>query len=84
MSDKKKLTYAGAIEELEEIINKIETESIVVDVLAEKVKRAAYLIKFCQDNLRSTEQEVKKALSEIGEKPEEQTEVSEKPGTGLF
>ena len=85
MSEKKKLTYARAIEELEEIINKIETESIVVDVLTEKVKRATYLIKFCQDNLRSTEQEVKKALSEIGEKPEEEeSEVSEEPDAGLF
>lgn len=85
MSEKKKLTYARAIEELEEIINNIETESIIVDVLTDKVKRAAYLIKFCQDNLRSTEQEVKKALSEIGEKPEEEeSEVSKEPDTGLF
>lgn len=72
MSEKKKLTYAKALQELEEIINRIETESIDIDVLMEKVKRATYLIKFCKSNLRSTEQEVKKTLSEIEEKPEEE------------
>jgi exodeoxyribonuclease VII small subunit len=53
--------------ELEEIISAIESEEINVDVLAEKVKRAAYLIKFCKGRLRNTEEEVKKVLSEIEE-----------------
>ncbi len=70
MTEKKKLTYAQAIEELEGIINDIEAENIDVDVLAEKVKRATYLIKFCKRNLRTTEEEVKKVLSEIEGKPE--------------
>jgi len=51
--------------ELEEILNEIESEEINVDILAEKVKRAAYLIKFCKGRLRNTEEEVKKVLSEI-------------------
>ena len=70
MAEKKKLSYAQAIEELEGVINDIEAENIDVDVLAEKVKRATYLIKFCKNNLRTTEKEVKKVLSEIEEKPE--------------
>lgn len=68
MSEKKKLTYSQAIEELEQIINDIESENISVDALTEKVKRATHLIKFCKKNLRTTEEEVKKALSEIEEK----------------
>lgn len=85
MSEKKKLTYAKALQELEEIINRIETESIDIDVLMEKVKRATYLIKFCKSNLRSTEQEVKKTLSEIEEKPEEEeSEGSEDADTEPF
>ena len=68
MSEKKKLSYSQAIGELERIIDEIESESINVDVLAEKVKRATHLIKFCKKNLRATEEEVKKALSEIEEK----------------
>jgi len=51
--------------ELEEILNEIESEEINVDLLAEKVKRASYLIKFCKGKLRNTEEEVKKVLSEI-------------------
>jgi exodeoxyribonuclease VII small subunit len=70
MAEKKKLTYSQAIGELEKIINEIEAESVDVDVLAEKVKRATYLIKFCKNNLRTTEEEVKKVLSEIEEKSE--------------
>jgi len=68
MTDKKKLSYSQAIGELERIINEIESESINIDVLTEKVKRATHLIKFCKGNLRTTEETVKKALSEIGEK----------------
>jgi exodeoxyribonuclease VII small subunit len=72
MSEKKKLTYSQAINELEMIINDIESESINVDVLTEKVKKAAYLIKFCKVSLRTTEEEVKKALSEIEDKSAEE------------
>ncbi len=72
MSEKKKLNYTKAIGELEQIINEIETESIDMDLLTERVKRAAYLIKFCRGNLRTTEEEVKKALSDIDEKQAEE------------
>jgi exodeoxyribonuclease VII small subunit len=70
MAKKENLTYSRAIGELEKIINEIEAESVDVDVLAEKVKRATYLIKFCKSNLRTTEEEVKKVLSEMEEKSE--------------
>jgi len=70
MAEKKKLTYSQAIGELEKIIDEIEAESVDVDVLAEKVKRATYLIKFCKSNLRTTEEEVKKVLSDVEERPE--------------
>jgi len=53
--------------ELEKIVGEMESEEIDVDVLTEKVKRAAYLIKFCRSRLRSTEDEVKKALAQIEE-----------------
>ena len=65
MSKTKQLTYSQALTELEEILSEIESEEINVDMLAEKVKRAAFLIKFCKGKLRNTEEEVKKVLSEI-------------------
>ena len=79
MAEKKKLTYSQAIGELEKIINEIEAESVDVDVLAEKVKRATYLIKFCKSNLRTTEEEVKKVLSEM----EEKSQIELPSDTGL-
>jgi len=70
VSKSRQMTYSLALTELEQIINEIESEEINVDVLAEKVRKAAYLIKFCKDRLRNTEEEVKKVLSEIGEPAE--------------
>ncbi len=67
MSKGKQISYSRALSELEKIVGEIESEETDLDVLSEKVKRAAYLIKFCRTRLRSTEEEVKKALSEIGE-----------------
>ena len=67
MSKGKQISYSRALSELEKIIGEIESEEADLDVLSEKVKRAAHLIKFCRARLRSTEEEVKKALSEIGE-----------------
>jgi exodeoxyribonuclease VII small subunit len=52
------MTYESAYKELAAIAQEIEMESISVDVLAEKVKKAADLINFCQGKLRSTEEEV--------------------------
>lgn len=59
------LTYESAYKELAEIAHEIETESISVDVLAEKVKRASDLITFCQTKLRSTEEEVVNIIKQI-------------------
>ena len=59
------LNYELAYAELAEITREIENESVSVDVLADKVKRAAELIQFCQDRLRSTEQEVNKIISNM-------------------
>jgi len=54
----KKASYEDQIEELEEIIRQIEDETIAVDELAAKVKRAAELIRKCRAVLQSTSDEV--------------------------
>jgi exodeoxyribonuclease VII small subunit len=59
------LTYELAFEELQQIATAIENETITVDQLAEKVKRAATLIAFCQSRLRSTETEVNKIITQL-------------------
>ena len=70
MSKNKQLTYSLALTELQEIISEIESEEINVDTLAEKVKKATELIKFCKSRLRNTEDEVKKVLSSFEETAE--------------
>jgi exodeoxyribonuclease VII small subunit len=63
------LTYENAYKELTEIAQEIETESVSVDVLAERVKRASDLIEFCQTKLRATETEVNKIIKQMENPP---------------
>jgi exodeoxyribonuclease VII small subunit len=65
----KNLNYEEAYQELAHIAAEIETESVSVDVLAEKVKRASVLIAFCQSKLRSTETEVNKIIKQMENQP---------------
>jgi len=57
--------YKEAIEEIEAIVEEIESETVDVDVLAEKVKRAAYLVKLCKAKLKAADNEVRKVLKEF-------------------
>ena len=62
------LNYKDALNELSQIAAAIENESISVDELATKVKRAAELIDYCQTKLKSTGTEVKKILAQMESK----------------
>lgn len=59
------LTYEKAYAELTAIAREIETESVSIDVLAQKVNRAHELIVYCQTRLRSTETEVAKIIAQM-------------------
>lgn len=59
------MSYADAFEELQQIVTEIEEGQISVDVLAEKVKRAALLIQLCKQKLSSTEADVNKILKDL-------------------
>ena len=54
------LTFDTAYTELEKIIRLIEGENIPLDELAEKVKEAKELIRFCENKLRNIETELNK------------------------
>lgn len=60
-------TYEQAYRELSEIARDIENETISVDQLAHKVKRASELITFCQSRLRATETEVNNIIAQMDE-----------------
>jgi len=64
----KNLTYEKAYAELDEIAEALESETITVDQLAEKIKRGAYLVNFCKAKLQSTEADVNKIITQLEQK----------------
>jgi exodeoxyribonuclease VII small subunit len=69
-----KMTYESAYAELKEIAEEIENESVSVDVLAAKVKRASELIEFCKTRLRSTEKEINLIIKSMEKKNRDENE----------
>ncbi|MCK3685706.1 exodeoxyribonuclease VII small subunit [Maribellus sp. YY47] len=61
----KKISYSEAMAEIEEILEKIESEELDVDELAEKVKRVSSLLKTCKDKLTQTNEQVEQILKEM-------------------
>lgn len=59
---KKELTYTEAQQELEEIVAKMESDNVDIDMLTVLVARANFLIEFCETKLLKVEKEVKQAL----------------------
>ncbi len=58
-------TFNQAVEELENILEQIESGELDVDELAGKVKRASELLRLCQSKLRATEEEIDKIIEEM-------------------
>jgi exodeoxyribonuclease VII small subunit len=69
MAAKKKtnLSYSEGSTELEAILDEIESGDADIDVLCEKVERAAELIKLCKEKLSGTEMRVNKVVEELAE-----------------
>ncbi|MDA3038654.1 MAG: exodeoxyribonuclease VII small subunit [Actinomycetota bacterium] len=58
--------YGEAIEELEQILARLESTMVDVDELTQHVRRAALLIEQCRGRLRSVESDVSDVLTELG------------------
>ncbi len=63
----KKISYQEAVNEIDEILNKIENDELDVDELSTQVKRVSSLIKLCKEKLHKTEAEVENILKEMEE-----------------
>lgn len=61
----KKFNYKKALEEIEQIVQKIESEDIDVDELSTMVKRAAELIKQCKTKLKTTGDELEDIIQNL-------------------
>lgn len=57
---KAKFSYDKSYDELQSIIESIQSGEIGIDELKDKVKRAREIIKKCKDMLRATEKEIEK------------------------
>lgn len=63
---KQKLTYTEAVEELEQILTELESNSEVnMDAISEKVKRAGLLMTFCKKQLHELDSELEKIMDSI-------------------
>jgi exodeoxyribonuclease VII small subunit len=61
----KKFNYKKALEEIEDIVAKIESEEVDVDELSALVKKAAELIKQCKSKLRDTGNELEEIIDNL-------------------
>ena len=64
---KKSITYSEAIDEIEQIIERIENNEVGIDDLSKSVARVAELLKVCKAQLKGTEEEIDKILKEFSE-----------------
>ena len=63
---KTKLTYTESIAELEKILVELEQNSeINMDLISEKVKRAAVLMEYCKKQLHELDEELEKVLEQL-------------------
>ncbi len=60
------MSFDHAFAELENLVEQIEDENIQLDTLAEKVKQATELIKYCETKLRSITEEIEQAKTGNG------------------
>jgi exodeoxyribonuclease VII small subunit len=59
---KKTPNYEEAVSQLEEIVKKMESGELDIDMMSTELKNAQQLIKLCKDKLTKTEEEIKKIL----------------------
>lgn len=59
------LTYAEALAELDEILGQLESSTVDVDVLAERVARGARLVRFCRQRLQIVRVDVDTVVEQL-------------------
>ena len=64
-SDVGSLSYASALGELEGILAQLEDDSLDVDGLADRVGRAAALIRLCRKRIADTRMEVERIVADL-------------------
>ena len=65
MEENNQPTYAQAIAELEQIVQKMQSPDCGIDNLRQLTSRALQLLKLCKAKLTTTDEELKRILAEI-------------------
>ncbi len=65
----KTIKYEDAIQQLEDIVEKLESNELDIDEMPEALKRAQQLLKLCRDRLTKTDEEIQKIQAEAKEAP---------------
>jgi len=65
MKDGEQIGYTAAMEELERILAEIESDDVDVDVLTDRVGRAAELIQLCRERIAATKTEVERVVAQL-------------------
>ena len=60
------LTYEEALQELQNILGRMQSNELGIDSLTENIQRASRLLDFCQGKLQKTEAEVQAVLKRLG------------------
>ena len=62
-----KLTYTDAINELEEIVRKMQSPECSIDNLSQYTARSLQLLKVCKAKLIATDEELRNVLAEMSD-----------------
>ncbi|MBQ0081409.1 MAG: exodeoxyribonuclease VII small subunit [Alistipes sp.] len=62
--DEKDLTYKDAMEEIDNILESLESETPDIDNVANKVSRASELLELCRKKLLKAEEDIEKILAQ--------------------
>jgi len=57
-------SYTEAFNELQEILNRLESADVNIDKLTDDIKRASTLVSFCKEKLRSVDSELNQNLED--------------------
>lgn len=67
MEENGNMTYAQAMQRLEDIMNEIQSGALDIDSLAAVLKEADEMVKFCKNRLYKVDEDVKVVLQNISQ-----------------
>ena len=64
-TEEEELSYSTAVSELDQILAELEDDSLDVDILGDRVKRASELISFCREPITSAQTQVEQIVADL-------------------